>query len=315
VDAGQLAELYRGLRPYAFSIAYRMLGSVAEAEDVVQDAFVRLSRAEPGELVNPKGYLATVTTRLAMDALRSARVRREQYVGPWLPEPLVADSATEVEDAAETADTLAMAFLVVLETLSPVERAVFLLREVFGHDYAEIARIVGRTEANCRQLAARARRRVQDGEPRFEVSRQQRAELAERFFAACRDGDVAGLEAMLAGDVAFYGDGGGQATALPEPIFGPQRVARFVLGLFRQGNRIGATLQPVLVNGQPGAVTRDADGLVVSVFCLDISDGQVQAIRSVVNPDKLHHLGEVSPVARRSGASGGAGHPPGVVSG
>jgi len=295
----ELGELYRELRPYAFAIAYRMLGSVAEAEDVVQDAFVRLGRVELGEIDNAKAYVATVVTRLSIDALTSARARREQYVGPWLPEPLLADPSGSVEDAADTADSLAMAFLVILEKLSPVERAVFLLREVFGYDYAEIAEVVGKTEANCRQLVSRARKHVDDDKPRFEASRQQRIDLAARFMAACQKGDMAGLISLLAGDVAFYGDGGGIAAALPKPMFGRDAVARFVLGIFRRGRTVGYSMQLAEVNGQPGAVATDAEGRVMSVFCLDIADGQVQAIRSVVNPDKLHHIGPTSPLILR----------------
>lgn len=299
MNDAELAEVYRDLRPYAFSIAYRMLGSVSEAEDVVQDAFVRLSGIERAEIENLKAYLATVTTRLAIDALTSARARREQYVGPWLPEPLVVDDGASVEDAAVTADSLAMAFLVVLEQLSPVERAVFLLREVFGYEYAEIAGVVGKSEANCRQLVTRARRHIEADKPRFEVSKTQRFELAEKFMAAANDGDMDGLMQLLAGDVAFYGDGGGVATALPRPLFGREAVARFVLGLFRRGRTLAVTMRAAEVNGQPGAVTLDSDGLVVAVFTLDIADGEVQAVRSVVNPHKLTHLGPTSDVAVR----------------
>ena len=297
----QLADLYRELRPYAFAIAYRMLGSVSEAEDVVQDAFVRMSGVDLDEIDNVKGYLATVTTRLAIDALTSARARREQYVGPWLPEPLVVDDGASVEQAAETADSLAMAFLVVLEQLSPVERAVFLLREVFGYDYAEIAGVVGKSEANCRQLVTRARRHVEADKPRFEASRAQRFELAEKFMAACNDGDMDGLLQLLAGDVAFYGDGGGVATALPQPMFGRVAVARFLFGIFRRGRALHMRVEPSVVNGQPGAVAYDGDGRIVSVFSLDIADGQIQAIRSVVNPHKLTHLGTTSPFSLRGG--------------
>ena len=303
MNEDELADLYRDLKPYAFSIAYRMLGSVSEAEDVVQDAFVRLSRIELADMNNPKAYLATVTTRLSIDALTSARARRETYVGPWLPEPLVVDPSAGPDDVAETADSLAMAFLVVLEKLSPVERAAFLLREVFGYEYAEIAGIVGKTEVNCRKLVARARQHVEDDKPRFEASREQRIELAQRFLAAAQGGDMDGLVSLLAGDVAFYGDGGGIATALPKPMFGREKVALFVLGLMRRGRTLDIESVPVLVNGQPGVLTRDADGGVISVFGLDIADGQVQAIRSVVNPHKLAHLGPTSPLGLRGSAA------------
>lgn len=299
----ELADLYRDLRPYAFSIAYRMLGSVSEAEDVVQDAFVRLGRIELTDINNPKAYLATVTTRLAIDALTSARARRETYVGPWLPEPLLADPAAGPDDAAETADSLAMAFLVVLEKLTPVERAVFLLREVFGYGYGEIAEVVGKSEANCRQLVTRARKHIEDDKPRFEASRKQRTDLAERFLAAAQHGDMDGLVSLLAGDVAFYGDGGGIATALPYPIFGREKVALFLIGLMRRGRTLDIESRPVVVNGQPGVLTLDAEGRVISVFGLDILDGQVQAIRSVVNPNKLTHLGPTSPLGLRGSSA------------
>ena len=294
-----LEDLYRDLRAYAFAIAYRMLGSVADAEDVVQEAFVRLGRVNTDEIENPKAYLATVVTRLAVDALTSARSRREQYVGEWLPEPVVSDPGFQGEDAAETADSLAMAFLVLLERLSPTERAAFLLREVFGYGYAEIAGIVDSSEANCRQLVVRARRHIGEARPRFEASRQRRAELADRFLAACRSGDMAGLIGMLSGDVAVHADGGGIASAAARPVVGRDKVARFMLGLLRRGEGLGVVMRVVEVNGQPGAMFLDADGQVISVFSLDIADDEVQTIRAVVNPDKLGHLGAVSPLARR----------------
>jgi RNA polymerase sigma-70 factor (ECF subfamily) len=291
------------LRRLGFSIAYRMLGSAAEAEDVVQEALLRLHRARAGgeEVAEPRAYVTTVTTRLAIDELRSARARRVSYVGPWLPEPLVV--AGEEDDPAahaELGDSLSMAFLVLLETLSPVERAVLLLREAFDYGYDEIAQIVGRSEDNCRQLLSRARARIAAGRPRFDPEPEARAALAERFFAAARDGDVAALEELLAADVVFYGDGGGKASALPEPMHGVRRVQRFVLSLFAQARRRDVTVRPALVNGQPGALTFDADGALVTVLTLDVADGRVQAIRSVVNPDKLAHLGlPLSDLARR----------------
>jgi RNA polymerase sigma-70 factor (ECF subfamily) len=292
---------YTGFRPLMFSIAYRMTGSVGDAEDIVQEAFLRLTRVlrEGVSIDSPKAYLATVTTRLAISYLRSARVRREAYVGTWLPEPLVEGGlgpATEPDPAehAEMADSLSMAFLILLESLSPTERAVFLLREVFSYDYAEIAEITGRSEANCRQVFARARRHIDEGKPRFEASREQRDEVARRFFEAAGGGDLEGLLQLLAPDVVTIGDGGGKGRALREPLRGPERVARFVLGLFRRAQKDGAYAVPALVNGQPGAVAYDFEGRVAAVFTLDIADGQVQAIRSVVNPDKLQHLGPTS---------------------
>jgi RNA polymerase sigma-70 factor, ECF subfamily len=283
-----------------FSIAYRMLGSVSDAEDIVQEAFLRLHRvSRTGEEVeSPRAYLSTVITRLAIDHLRSARVRRESYVGTWLPEPLVTGEAPDAAQHAETADSLSLALLVVLESLSPVERAVFLLREVFDYGYAEIAEIVGKSEDNCRQLAARARRRVDEGKPRFEASREQRDELARRFFAAIEEGDTDGLVRMLAADVVFYGDGGGKVPAVPRPLHGRERVGRLLTGLVRQAVALGLTFRTEQVNGQPGAVFLDSEGRLVSVLSLDIADGQVQTMRSVINPDKLGHLGPLADVRR-----------------
>jgi RNA polymerase sigma-70 factor, ECF subfamily len=296
----RLDEVYRELRPYAFAIAYRMLGSVSEAEDVVQDAFLRLHRAAPDEVAAPKAYLATVTTRLAIDTLRSARARRESYVGPWLPEPLLTDRGAGPADAAETADSLSTAFLVVLETLSPVERAVFLLHDVFGYDYAEVAAVVDKSEANCRQLAARARRHVEQGRPRFETSTAARAELASRFFAAAADGDMDGLVSLLAGDAAFYGDGGEKGSGLRVPVVGRDNVARVVLGLARRATALGITARPVEINGDPGVMFFDADGGLISLLSLEIVDGKAQTVRGFVNPDKIAHLGWLSPLGRRA---------------
>lgn len=301
----QLEHLYRDLRRYAFSIAYRMLGSVAEAEDVVQEAFIRLSHARPEEIESPKAYVATVTTRLAIDALRSARMRREQYFGPWLPEPLVEDAASPDAGAGlEMADSLAMAFLVVLEKLNPVERAVFLLHDVFDYDYAEISRVVGKSEANCRQLATRARRHVDDEKPRFDAPPKVRDELADRFFAAAQDGDMDGLMRLLAGDATMFGDGGGKGTAAPRPVVGADKVARFLHAIFVRGHRIGGRIERLTVNGQPGAKLLDGDGLLVAVMTLDVAGDTVTAVRSIVNPDKLAHLGPLSPIARVRSADG-----------
>jgi RNA polymerase sigma-70 factor (ECF subfamily) len=288
-------DAYQELRPLLFSIAYRMVGSVSEAEDLVQEAFLRFHRAvaDGAEVESPKAYLATVTTRLAIDHLRSARVRRERYVGAWLPEPLVTDQRADAAAHAETADTLSLAFLVMLERLSPVQRAVFLLHEVFGYGYGEIAGLVGKSEDNCRQIAARARRHVEAGRPRFEASRRQREELARRFFAAVEQGDTAGLVGLLAADAVMYGDGGGKAPALAGPLHGAQRVARFLLGLARRGRAVGMGFQPAEINGHPGVIAYDRDGRLVSVLSLDITDDRVQTVRSIVNPDKLRHLGPV----------------------
>jgi RNA polymerase sigma-70 factor (ECF subfamily) len=282
------------LRPLMFSVAYRMLGSVSEAEDVVQEAFLRMHHAsESGTRAdNPEAYATTVTTRLAIDALRSARLRRERYVGSWLPEPLLAvddDPARRVEES----ETLSTAFLVVLETLSPVERAVFLLREVFGYGYDEIAAVVERTEANCRQLMARARKHIDERRPRFEPSRDRRDELARSFFAALNDGDVGALERLLAEDVVFYGDGGGKTAAVRQPLVGALQVARFLANLGRTGAAMGLLVEPATVNGQPGIRVAGDDG-VLGVLSLTIADdGRIAGVHNQINPDKLHHLGPV----------------------
>jgi RNA polymerase sigma-70 factor (TIGR02957 family) len=289
------ADLLAELRPAAFAVAYRMLGSVAEAEDVVQEALVRVHRAvEDGRQIDsPRAYATTVTTRLAIDHLRSARARREVYVGEWLPEPLVTDPAGDPAARAEMSDSLSLAFLALLERLSPTQRAVLLLRDVFDYRYDEIAAIVETSEENARQLATRARRHVREHRPRFEASREKREELAERFFAAAQDGDLAGLEALLADDVALHGDGGGKAPAIARALHGRARVARTLVAWARYGfRRVGGTLRRVEINGQPGALLLDADGRLASAMALDIADGRIQAVHSVVNPDKLAHLGE-----------------------
>jgi RNA polymerase sigma-70 factor (ECF subfamily) len=285
------------LRPRAFAIAYRMLGSVSEAEDVVQEGFLRLHRAgQQGERIeSPRAYLSTVVTRLAIDQLRSARARRETYVGEWLPEPLVTGPEDDPARQAEVADSLSLAFLVLLESLSPEQRAVFLLREVFDYPYDRIGEIVGKTEANVRQLAVRARRHVEEGRTRFDASRAQREQLADRFFAAAREGDLPGLEALLAEDVELHGDGGGKVPALARALVGRSRVARTLRNWVRAAPRLGAvTMRRVDVNGQPGALLLDGEGRVFSVMALDIAGGQIRGIRSIVNPEKLRHLGEVA---------------------
>jgi RNA polymerase sigma-70 factor (ECF subfamily) len=281
-------ELLDELRPASFAIAYRMLGTVAEAEDVVA--------VEEGErLESPRAFIATVTTRLAIDELRSARARRERYVGEWLPEPILTDGVDEPARHAEMADSLSMAMLVLLETLSPEQRAVLLLRDVFDYSFDEIARIVGKSEDNVRQLAVRARRRVDERRPRFETSRDQREELARRFFAAARDGDLAGLEALLAHDVVLTGDGGGKVPALARTVHGRNRVARTLLNWIKASARIpGASLRPVEVNGAPGALLLDGEDRLLGVWALQIANAQIQNVSSVVNPEKLAHLAPVA---------------------
>ena len=297
-----------GYRPLLFSIAYGMTGSVGDAEDIVQDAFVGLTRArQAGTVITDlKAYLTTAVTRLGINYLGSARVRRETYVGDWLPEPVVVPVGEPgPAEHAELADSLSMAFLVLLEALSPMERAVFMLREVFGYNYPAVARITGKTEVNCRQIFARARQHIAAGQAGGGVPaaarRAEGEELARRFFDAAAGGDLDALLTMLAPDVVFLGDGGGKAQALAQPLSGRQRVLRLLSGLFRRGRVLGTSLRLAWVNGQPGAVTYDAEGRVVNVFALEIAGGTVQAIRSVVNPDKLGHLGPMSDVARIPG--------------
>ena len=290
------------LRGYAFAIAYRMLGSVGEAEDVVQEAMLRLHAVDPAVVRSPTAYAATVTSRLALDQLRSARARRETYVGTWLPEPVLGEPGPA--ERAELRESLATAFLVVLETLGPVERAVFVLHDLFDLPYAEVAGVVGRTEPACRQIAARARRRVAERRPRFDPPAARRDELVRRFLAALEDGDVAGLEKLLAEDVEYAGDGGGRAPALRRPVTGTLRVARMLIGLVRQAGRHGLRLEPVLVNGGQGARVVDAAGRLVTVLSWDVRDGQVAAVRSVLNPEKLRHLGPLRDPSDFLGAPG-----------
>jgi RNA polymerase sigma-70 factor, ECF subfamily len=310
-----VAEAYADLRPLLFSIAYRMLGSVAEAEDLVQESFLRYQGAleEGTSIESPKAYLSAVVTRLSIDHLRSARVRKEAYVGEWLPEPLLTDSgAPEGARDTERADSLSMAFLLLLERLSPVERAVFLLHDVFDYDFREIAAIVERSEDNCRQLAVRARRHIEEHKPRFEASREAREQLAARFLEAVEEGDFGALIDLLAADVVVYGDGGGKVPSWPQPIFGRDRVARLMRGLRQIVAELGVTIRRAEVNGQPGAMFFDPSGRLINVWTLDIADGQVQTVRSVINPEKLGHLGPLADIPalldqyrRPSGGSGG----------
>jgi RNA polymerase sigma-70 factor (TIGR02957 family) len=290
-------EEFDDLRASAFAIAYRMLGSVSEAEDIVQEGLLRLHRAREGgeRIESPRAYLSTVVSRLSLDHLRSARVQRETYVGEWLPEPLVASADDDPARKAEIADSLSLAFLVLLESLSPEQRAAFLLREVFDEPYDQIAEIIGTSEQNARQLAARARRHVEERRPRFEASREQREELATRFFAAAEEGDLQGLEELLAHDVVLHGDGGGKAPAVKRAIHGRAKVARTLIAGLRAAARFGGiTLRREEVNGQPGALFLDREGKLIGVMSLDVTEGQIQSVSSIVNPDKLRHLGPVA---------------------
>ncbi|MFJ7153619.1 RNA polymerase sigma-70 factor [Streptomyces sp. NPDC101118] len=286
-------EEFEELRPLLFSIAYRILGSVAEAEDAVQEAWLRYDRSTTRP-ASVKSYLCTTVTRLSIDVLRSARVRREEYVGPWFPEPLLADPYEDPARSAELADSLSMAALLLLERLTPLERSVFVLRDVFAFGFDEIAGAVGRSEPACRQLLSRARRHMREGRPRFEADRGERDALAARFFDALREGDVAGLQDLLAADVAMTGDGGGKTPQLARSIVGADNVARLLAAVFPRLAGIDVTLEPREVNGQPGAIFRDREGRVVQAMALDVLGGRVQAIRLVLNPDKLAHVGPVA---------------------
>ncbi|MEV8439697.1 RNA polymerase sigma-70 factor [Actinosynnema sp. NPDC051121] len=287
------AEEFERLRPLLFSIAYRILGSVAEAEDAVQETWLRHD-ASPTTPASTKAFLSAVVTRISIDVLRSARVRREEYVGPWFPEPLLVDPYQDPERSAELADSLSTAAMLLLERLSPLERAVFVLREVFGFGFPEVASAVGRSEAACRQLAVRARRHMDAGRPRFEADRRERDELAGRFFDAFREGDLDALRELLAADVRMVGDGGGKAPQWSTHFVGVEDVGRVLAALVPPFLRIGGVVRPHPVNGEPGAVVQDRDGRVVGTWALDIRDGRVHRIRTVINPDKLGHLGPVA---------------------
>ena len=305
-----MAEVFAGLRPLLFAIGYRMLGSVASTEDILQEAFLRFDRAstaaEAGAgtpIESPKAYLSAVVTRLAIDELKSARVRRESYAGIWLPEPVVTDTDSPLirvhadpQAHAETAESLSMAFLLVLDRLNPVERAVFLLHDVFGYEFSEIAEIVDRNEVNCRQIASRARKRVRQERPRLDADRALREETARRFFEAMTAGDIDGLVALLAHDVVVAGDGGGKAPQWATPLVGVERVSKLFAGLGRQIEQFGLRLEPHSINGQPGVIVRTRSDEITNVIVLDIADGKVQAMHGVINPDKLGHLGPVADV-------------------
>jgi RNA polymerase sigma-70 factor (ECF subfamily) len=291
------SETFESLRPLLFSIAYRMLASVSDAEDIVQDAFLRYQNAltQGVRIESVKSYLSATVTRLAIDHLRSARARRESYVGHWLPEPLVTGGADPLAES-ERAESISMAFLLLLQRLRPLERAIFLLHDVFGYGFGEIAGIVGKSEENCRQLALRARKHIESERPRFEPSVDLRDDLARRFFAAVTSGNVDALMPMIAADAVVYGDGGGKVPQWSKTIVGRDRVAQLLAGVGARLGELGGRVELREINGQPGAMVFDRDHLLVNVFSLDISDGFVQSVRSVINPDKLRHLGPLADV-------------------
>ena len=279
---------FEELRRYLFAVAYRMVGSVADAEDIVQEAYIRWERTSHDEVESPKSYLSATVTRLCIDHLTSARRRRETYVGPWLPEPLLTDEQPDVAEAAEQAESLSMAFLVVLETLSPVERAVFLLREVFGYDYDEIARFVDKSAANCRQISHRAREHVAGRRPRFTADRRQHLEVTQKFLGACASGDTDDLVRLLSEDAILWSDGGGKVRAARRPIEGREKVARFLAGILKKMPS-RATVEVREVNARP-AIVLSVDGTVDTVVNLDVEGELIRAVHIVVNPDKLRAL-------------------------
>jgi RNA polymerase sigma-70 factor (ECF subfamily) len=279
------AEVFDERRPLLFNIAYRMLGSVADAEDVVQDAYLRWQRVDPGEIERPDAWLSTVVTRQSIDQLRAAKTRREVYVGPWLPEPLVSEQAPDAAEPVMLAESLSMAFLVMLERLTPLERACFLLREVFGYSYRDVAETVGRNEAACRQLVHRARTAIEAGRPRFEAAPDRHEQLVSQFMQACSDGDMDGLMAVLHDDITFWSDGGAETPAARRPIHGADAVARFLLGGLRLAPS-GFQMRPAWVNGEPGIVGT-LDGQLFAVGSIEVADDAILAVRFVLNPDKL----------------------------
>jgi RNA polymerase sigma-70 factor (ECF subfamily) len=280
-------DAFQQQRGYLFSIAYRLLGSASDAEDVLQEAFLRWDRARPEDLNSPRAFLATIVVRLCMDELRSARARREVYVGPWLPEPLVTSGRSDLTESVVLRESLSFAFLLMLEKLSPLERAVFVLREVFDYDYAEIAPIVAKSDANCRQAFHRARQRLANQESRFEASREQQEQLTEQFLRASGSGDVQGLLALLAEDVVHVGDGGGKAQAGLRPIVSRDHVLRGFLGNLQKMPVDRAWIEEV--NGQP-AILATREGKPYAVLLLEVRDGAIQTLYTVVNPDKLQHV-------------------------
>jgi len=289
MDDSNRAPVFEQHRRLLFSIAYRMLGSVADAEDAVQEAFVRWQRASDTEVRSPKAFLVTVLSRVCINHLQSARVQRETYVGEWLPEPLVTDPGGDPSRMAEIGESVSIALLLVLERLTPVERAVFLLAESFDYTHAEIAGILGITEANCRQLLKRARQHVRLERPRFETSTREHADLLEQFYRAAGNGDTNGLLALLSADVVMHTDGGGKASALPLPIYGPDNVARAsIFGLTRL-KALNPLQRLAGINGEPGIVSY-VEGRPQSVFTIDVIDGLIHAIYIVTNPEKLSHM-------------------------
>jgi RNA polymerase sigma-70 factor, ECF subfamily len=281
-------EEFDQYRPLLFSIAYRMVGSVADAEDLLQETFLRWQKASGEEIRDPKAFLVTIVSRLSLNHLQSARVRREEYVGQWLPEPVITDPDSDPFAHMRIDESLSIAFLLLLERLKPLERAVFLLREVFDYEYSEIAEALGQSEANCRQVLHRARQHVAEVRPRFKATPEQHGELLQRFAQAVGDGDLDGLVALLSDDIVLHADGGGKAPAVPNTVHGADNVARAAIGGFRRLPQ-NLTRRAVQINGRPGMVAYQ-DGKPFSVITIDVRDGKISAVYIVSNPDKLTHL-------------------------
>jgi RNA polymerase sigma-70 factor (ECF subfamily) len=279
-------DQYRSL---LFSIAYRMLGSVADAEDMLQETYIRWQQISEDDIRSPRSFLVTIMSRLCINQLQSARAQREEYVGEWLPEPIVTDPGSDPLGIIKVDESLSMAFLVLLERLTPIERAVFLLREVFEYEYSEISAVLGQSEANCRQILRRARQHVSAMRPRFEVSARKKNDLLECFLQAIGTGEMEGLVALLSQDVVLHSDGGGKALAVPNPIHGAENVARGILGAFRKLLPKTLVRHLARINGEPGVVSY-LDGIPYSVVTLDAVGARVQAIYVVTNPEKLAHL-------------------------
>jgi RNA polymerase sigma-70 factor (ECF subfamily) len=287
-------ELFESHRRRLFAIAYRMLGSANDAEDVVQDAWLRYAEAQPSNVRSPQAYLTTIVTHLCLDRLKSARATREEYVGTWLPEPVLTDDARQPEQSLALAESVTLAFMVLLETLSPEERAVFLLREVFDHEYAEIAAMLDMTPVNCRQVFHRAKAHIADRRPRFRGAVDEKRLLVGRFVTALRDGDAAELTRVLAADVGFWSDGGGKVLAARRPVFGRDAVVQVLIGIRRTAPSLGIPLEAVTIdvveaNHEPSLVLRVA-GRLDSVYTLSVEDDAIAAVRIVRNPDKLRYL-------------------------
>jgi len=286
------AETFHQYRSLLFSIAYRMLGSVADAEDMLQETFIRWQKSSEEEIRSPRAFLVTIISRLCINHLQSARVQREEYVGQWLPEPILTGPRSDPSQASQLDESLSLAFLLLLERLTPMERAVFLLREVFDYEYSEIAQTLGQSEANCRQILARARKHVAESRPRFDASPQQSEQLLRRFLDASSNGDMDGLVALLSREVVFHSDGGGKAAAVPNLVYGPDNVARAILGGLKKLVPQNLVRRMAHINGQPGVVSY-VDGRPFSIFTMDIADGLVRNIYVVTNPEKLAHLPEL----------------------